>query len=154
MGSVERKDFGPDVEKDPISAQVLDEKESHESPDTSEPRESHEIEDLDCISSSSNANHDEPVFLESPVASRTTSSQSQPIPVQKIPRSSRAGLLGRFSLLYEAENPKHYPRNVKWFITFIIAFAAVAAPMGSALILRKALEPPNQKHHGLMKYLT
>ena len=70
-------------------------------------------------------------------ASRTVSVQSRPISVKRVPRASRAGLLARFSLLYEAEEPKHYPRKIKWTITFIISLAAVAAPMGSSLILRE-----------------
>ncbi|CAF9915250.1 MAG: hypothetical protein HETSPECPRED_002341 [Heterodermia speciosa] len=53
----------------------------------------------------------------------------------KIPRSKRQGLFARFCLLAEVEEPKHYPRRTKWFITFIIALAAAAAPLGSSIIL-------------------
>ena len=62
--------------------------------------------------------------------------ETTPAPV-KIPRAQRRGLFGRFSLLAEVEEPKHYPRKTKWFITFIVAFAAIAAPMGSAIIFRE-----------------
>jgi hypothetical protein len=62
----------------------------------------------------------------------TTSSRRS---VRKVPRSKRAGLLGRFTILYEAEEPKDYPRPIKWWITTIIACAAVTAAMGSSIIL-------------------
>ena len=55
---------------------------------------------------------------------------------RKLPLKNRAGLFARLSFLYEAEEPKLYPRSVKWYITFIIALAGLAAPMGSAIILR------------------
>ena len=55
----------------------------------------------------------------------------------KVPRSRRRGLFGRFTLLIEVEEPRHYPRRTKWFITFNIALAAVAAPLGSAIIFRE-----------------
>lgn len=58
-------------------------------------------------------------------------------PPIKVPRSKRRGLFGRFSILAEVEQPKHYPRKTKWFITFNIALAALAAPLGSAIIFRK-----------------
>lgn len=58
-------------------------------------------------------------------------------PPVKVVRSKRRGLFGRFTLLAEITEPKHYSRGTKWWITFIVAMAAVAAPMGSAIILRK-----------------
>ena len=60
-----------------------------------------------------------------------------PKPV-KVPRSKRRGLFGRFTIVAEVEEPKHYPQNIKWGITFAVALAAVAAPMGSAIIFRIA----------------
>ena len=62
----------------------------------------------------------------------TTSSRRS---VRKVPRYKRAGLLGRFTILYEAEEPKDYPRPIKWWVTTIIACAAVTAAMGSSIIL-------------------
>ncbi len=59
-----------------------------------------------------------------------------PEPV-KVPRSQRRGLFGRFTILAEVEEPKHYSRRTKWYITFVVALAAVAAPMGSAIIFRR-----------------
>ncbi|KAL9019879.1 MAG: hypothetical protein Q9185_002821 [Variospora sp. 1 TL-2023] len=57
-----------------------------------------------------------------------------PAPVP-IPKSQRRGILGRFTVVAEVEEPKAYSRRTKWYITFVIALAAVAAPMGSAIIL-------------------
>ncbi|KAI9725470.1 MAG: hypothetical protein M1828_003141 [Chrysothrix sp. TS-e1954] len=138
MAAVERKGFDLEAEKQPVSEpqspENIDNSGTH---DAYEPHEAKEDTDQtsDHISTTPNADHDEPVLQERPPASRTISTQSRPVPVKKVPRSSRAGLLGRFSVLYEAEEPKHYPRRIKWFITFVIALAAVAAPMGSSLIL-------------------
>lgn len=63
---------------------------------------------------------------------------SQPV---KVPRSDRRGLFGRFTILAEIEKPREYPRPIKWFITFIIAMAAIAAPIGSTLIFRTRKTP-------------
>ncbi|TVY29592.1 MFS transporter [Lachnellula hyalina] len=53
-----------------------------------------------------------------------------------VPRSRRRGLLGRFAcIIPEVERPYEYKNSTKWFITFIIALAAAAAPMGSAIFL-------------------
>ncbi|KAH7082810.1 major facilitator superfamily domain-containing protein [Paraphoma chrysanthemicola] len=51
------------------------------------------------------------------------------------PRAQRRGLLARFTLIPEVENPYHYTRKTKWFLTFIVAFCAMAAPMGSAIVM-------------------
>ena len=58
-----------------------------------------------------------------------------PEPV-KVPRSQRRGLFGRFAILAEIEEPKHYSRRVKWYITFVVALAAIAAPLGSTILFR------------------
>ncbi|TVY32359.1 MFS transporter [Lachnellula subtilissima] len=53
-----------------------------------------------------------------------------------VPRSRRRGLLGRFAcIIPEVERPYEYKNSTKWFITFIIALAAAAAPMGTAIFL-------------------
>ncbi|KAL9023579.1 MAG: hypothetical protein Q9196_007115 [Gyalolechia fulgens] len=65
----------------------------------------------------------------------TTTASSHPAPV-KIPKSRRRGLLGRFTLVAEIEDPQDYARSTKWYITFVVALAAMAAPMGSAIILQ------------------
>lgn len=72
-----------------------------------------------------------------PGLSHTVSTTSSVVPaVVKVPRGKRTGLLASWTLLYEAEEPKHYPRKIKWLVTFMIALAAVSAPMGSSIILR------------------
>ncbi|GLB15488.1 hypothetical protein AtubIFM61612_005310 [Aspergillus tubingensis] len=55
-----------------------------------------------------------------------------------VPRLKRRGLFGQLSLLAEVENPKVYPRKTKWFITFVVAVAGAAAPMGSSIFFRKS----------------
>ena len=55
----------------------------------------------------------------------------------KVARSQRRGLLSRFAILAEVEQPVHYSRKSKWFITFVVAAAAIAAPMGSAIFFRE-----------------
>ena len=66
--------------------------------------------------------------------------EETPPPV-KVPRSKRRGLFGRFTILAEVEEPKHYSRATKWLITFNIALAALAAPLGSAIIFREQMPP-------------
>lgn len=62
---------------------------------------------------------------------------TNPAPV-KVPRSQRRGLFGRFIVFAEVEEPKHYPRRTKWLITFVVALAAAAAPLGSNIIFRES----------------
>lgn len=59
-------------------------------------------------------------------------------PPIKVPRLKRRGLFGQFALVAEVENPKTYPRRMKWFITFVVALAGATAPMGSAIFLRES----------------
>ena len=63
---------------------------------------------------------------------RTTSAIPDPV---IIPRFQRRGLLARFALIPEVENPQHYARQTKWLLTFIVAFCAMAGPMGSAIVM-------------------
>lgn len=74
------------------------------------------------------------------------STKSKQATCRKVPLKHRAGLLARFSLLYEAEEPKNYPRRIKWYITFIIGVAALSAPMGSSIILRRKPRPYSCKN--------
>ncbi|KAL9114138.1 MAG: hypothetical protein Q9227_001910 [Pyrenula ochraceoflavens] len=53
---------------------------------------------------------------------------------KKVNRADRRGLWARFAILAEVEDPHTYGRGKKWFITFVVAVAAVAAPMGSAIL--------------------
>lgn len=58
-------------------------------------------------------------------------------PAVKVPRLKRRGLFGQMTLVAEVEDPKTYPRKMKWFITFIVAVAGATAPMGSSVFFRK-----------------
>ncbi|KAG8529466.1 uncharacterized protein KY384_006103 [Bacidia gigantensis] len=67
--------------------------------------------------------------------------QSEPTPeAVKVPHAERRGLFGRFTLVAEVTEPKHYPRSTKWFLTFVVALAAVAAPLGSTIIFPSLLD--------------
>ena len=57
-------------------------------------------------------------------------------PAVVVPRLKRRGLLGQLTLVAEVEDPKTYPRKMKWFITFIVAVAGATAPMGSSIFFR------------------
>jgi hypothetical protein len=85
-------------------------------------------------SSSSPEKRDVEAQADRPNLLRTTTTSSRRS-VRKVPRSQRKGLFGRLTLLYEAEEPKDYPRPIKWWITSLIACAAVTAAMGSSIIL-------------------
>ncbi|KAI1939915.1 hypothetical protein LOZ58_005691 [Ophidiomyces ophidiicola] len=61
-----------------------------------------------------------------------TGATVHPPPVM-VPLKERRGLLAKLALIPEVEEPTHYTRKTKWFITFIIGVAAMAAPMGSAI---------------------
>jgi multidrug resistance protein len=70
-----------------------------------------------------------------PHPSRTSSYRSSSYYPPIVPRHLRRGLLSRFTLVPEVTQPYHYPNRTKWLITFTVACAAAAAPMGSAIIL-------------------
>ncbi|KAJ5337825.1 Major facilitator superfamily domain general substrate transporter [Penicillium brevicompactum] len=55
-------------------------------------------------------------------------------PALKVARLKRRGLFGQITLVAEVENPKTYSRNMKWLITFNVALAGSAAPLGSSII--------------------
>ena len=57
-------------------------------------------------------------------------------PIIKVPQAERRGLFVRFCVVAEVTEPWDYNNNTKWFITFIIAIAGAASPIGSAIILR------------------
>jgi len=67
--------------------------------------------------------------------SRASSVRSRALSV--VPRSKRRGLLGRLSLIPEVNRPYDYANKTKWTITLIVALAAAAAPLGSAIFFRK-----------------
>ncbi|KAJ9611149.1 hypothetical protein H2200_004332 [Cladophialophora chaetospira] len=59
-------------------------------------------------------------------------------PIVKVPRSKRRGLFARFAVVAEVTDPYDYKNSAKWFITLLVAIAAAAAPVGSAIILQVA----------------
>ncbi|KAF2020180.1 MFS general substrate transporter [Aaosphaeria arxii CBS 175.79] len=52
-----------------------------------------------------------------------------------VERRNRRGLLAHLALIPEVENPYHYARKTKWLVVAIVAFCAMAAPMGSAIVM-------------------
>ena len=74
--------------------------------------------------------------VEKPSAPSVNSTEQQV--ANPVPRGRRRGLLAWFALLPEVDEPKKYSRRRKWIITFIIAIASAAAPLGSGLLLRES----------------
>jgi hypothetical protein len=73
------------------------------------------------------------VEVENDVLERTITPKR---PLVKVPRSQRRGLFSRFALVAEVTEPTDYKNSTKWFITFTVAIAAAAAPVGSGIIFR------------------
>ncbi|KAJ5504092.1 Major facilitator superfamily domain general substrate transporter [Penicillium fimorum] len=67
-------------------------------------------------------------------------------PPIKVARLKRRGLFGQLALVAEVENPKTYPRKMKWFITFVVALAGATAPMGSAIFLPSLSQVTKELH--------
>lgn len=59
-------------------------------------------------------------------------------PLIVVPRNKRRGLLGRFTIIPEVENPQLYERKTKWTLTLFVALAAAGGPLGSAIFMRKS----------------
>ncbi|KAF2871474.1 major facilitator superfamily domain-containing protein [Massariosphaeria phaeospora] len=76
----------------------------------------------------------EPKGAQQPPAtlSRTTSVTPDAIVVD---RRDRRGMFARLTIIPEVKNPYHYARKTKWLITVIVAVCAMAAPMGSAIVM-------------------
>ncbi|KAG8625029.1 hypothetical protein KVT40_006780 [Elsinoe batatas] len=98
------------------------------------------FEDVEARADSTSVeSHEEPAPL-----SRTPSkSSSVKRDVIKIPRSQRRGLLARFAVIPEVENPYDLPNRDKWVITAVVSLSAVAAPMGSTLVFPGLIEIVN-----------
>lgn len=64
-------------------------------------------------------------------------------PTTTVPGLNRRGLLGLLSIIPEIENPQNYGNGAKWLITFIVAVAGAAAPLGSAIFFRESLFLPS-----------
>jgi multidrug resistance protein len=96
-----------------------------------DPRESHESE-----RTLSDEGHDAQVATPHRSKSRAQSSVRS---IQKdavvVPRGQRRGLFANLAVIAEVTEPHDYTRKRKWMITFVVAVAAAAAPMGSSIIL-------------------
>lgn len=96
-----------------------------------ESRESHDSE-----RTVSDEGHDAQVATPHRSRSRAQSSTRS---VQKeavvVPRGERRGLFANLAVIAEVTEPHDYSRKKKWMITFVVAVAAAAAPMGSSIIL-------------------
>lgn len=68
------------------------------------------------------------------VQSRASSAHSRPLSI--VPRSKRRGFLGSLTIVPEVENPYDYKKSTKWGLTFIVALATAAAPLGSTIFYR------------------
>ena len=96
-----------------------------------ESRESHESD-----RTLSDEGHDAQVATPHRSRSRAQSSTRS---IQKdavvVPRGERRGLFANLAVIAEVTEPHDYTRKRKWMITFVVAVAAAAAPMGSSIIL-------------------
>ena len=96
-----------------------------------ESRESHESD-----RTLSDEGHDAQVATPHRSRSRAQSSTRS---IQKdaivVPRGQRRGLFANLAMIAEVTEPHDYTRKRKWMITFVVAIAAAAAPMGSSIIL-------------------
>ncbi|KAL3960912.1 hypothetical protein ACCO45_006029 [Purpureocillium lilacinum] len=50
-----------------------------------------------------------------------------------VPRHRRRGLFGRFTIVPEVKRPYDYKNSTKWGLTATVAFATIAAPLGSSI---------------------
>ncbi len=73
------------------------------------------------------------IDIEDDVLQRTITAK---LPLVKVSRSKRRGLFARFALVAEVTEPTSYKNSTKWFITFTVAVAAAAAPIGTSIIFR------------------
>ena len=83
----------------------------------------------------------DPTLLESPIElvsrAQTPEEAVEVVPAAvRVPRSQRRGLFARVTILAEIEDPYQYSYKTKWFIVFLVAYAAAAGPMGSAIFFR------------------
>ena len=99
--------------------------------------------DEDSINSHSSVGSIQPLPTkeDEPKRSKSKSSSVRSTALSIIPRSQRRGLFARFAIIPEVERPYEYKRSTKWLITLIVALAAAAAPLGSAIFFRKYIQP-------------
>jgi multidrug resistance protein len=123
-----------------IGAETLDEKGSQYIPRSTPARDGET--DTRSLGQSTIAADDDIERNSSALARTITPSR----PTVKVPRGRRRGLFARFALVAEVTHPVDYDRKIKWFITFIVAFSAAAAPAGSSIFF-PALDQVTQDLH-------
>jgi hypothetical protein len=108
---------------------------SNQSPST---KATETIQDLHPVHGLGVASTNHPTNL---VPSSELHEQSGPIrPVAiPVPKSQRRGFFAKLAILAEIEDPYQYPTKTKWFIVFLAAYLAAAAPLGSAIFFRTHL---------------
>ncbi|PVI08709.1 MFS general substrate transporter [Periconia macrospinosa] len=113
----------------------------HEAPKEKEAHASSESKDENRISialshatatTHSGDDHSEHHARQPHALTRTTSVTPEAVIIE---RRLRRGLLARLTVIPEVANSYHYTRRTKWFITTIVAFCAMAGPMGSAIVM-------------------
>lgn len=121
----------PDTLYEPQQAHILSkEKQAGQDAETKSVRTVHSVTASEHSTIADGNDHDIEAALQ-----RTLTAKK---PVIKVARSKRRGLFARFSVVAEVTEPKDYKNNTKWFITFVIAIAGAAAPVGSAIIFRRS----------------
>jgi hypothetical protein len=111
-----------------------------------EPEPEPEPAERNSIQSHTSSDSIEPIPQAPAQRSKSRSSSVRSKPLSIVPRSKRRGLLGKLAVIPEVDRPYDYKRNTKWLITLIVALAAAAAPMGTAIFLRESWTPC---HHPL-----
>ena len=71
----------------------------------------------------------------------TSKADSEATLLERIPKSERRGLLGRFSIIPEVTNPYDYGNSTKWWMTIVVSFAAITSSTGSSIFYRECLFP-------------
>jgi hypothetical protein len=109
------------------------------SPDEDEEKRPSDGDSIHSEHSHTSSDSIEPIPEEKEPAQRSKSKSSsvRSRPLSIVPRLKRRGLLAKFTLIPEVDRPYDYKRSTKWMITLLVALAAAAAPMGSAIILRE-----------------
>lgn len=108
-----------------------------ESPSEKSPQQDYVTEKTQVVRSSEDDAHSETttiVDVETATAD-INRVQSVKLPLEKVQRGKKRGLFARFAAIPEVTEPYHYSNKTKWLITLIVALAAAAAPVGSAIVL-------------------
>lgn len=146
MGEIEKQDFGEKFRVD-FGSDDKREAEEHRSRSASDASEFSDV-DIEAQNEVLSGPQDTIDGNSAPNALRPSISRASSIrqPAVIVPRSERRGLFARFTVIPEVTIPHDYTNSVKWMITAIVAIAAAAAPMGSAIIM-PALGPIAKELH-------